>query len=91
MSALRSGRFATLHPDASCQRKDCGRPLSEHQPGSYGRGTSHVRVLAVCPWYPADWSSKDANGKDLGYPGPDGVTLYYRGFPASEWPPQTGG
>jgi len=34
-----------------------------------------------------DYAMQDANGVDLGYPGPDGV-LYYRGkeVSAAEWP-----
>lgn len=41
------------------------------------------------PWYPSDAvATTDANGRDLGYAGPDGTTLYYQGFPvrsAAEW------
>lgn len=33
------------------------------------------------PWFHPTWANKDANGRDLGYPGPDGKTLYFRGFP----------
>jgi hypothetical protein len=41
-------------------------------------------------WYPdpGKVAVTDANGVNLGYAGPDGRTLYYRGFPvqtAREW------
>lgn len=40
------------------------------------------------PWFPGpEVATQDANGRDLGYAGPDGRTLYYRGFPMTleEW------
>lgn len=34
------------------------------------------------PWFgDGKHATKDANGVDLGYPGPDGTTLYFRGYP----------
>ena len=44
----------------------------------------------VGPWYPPEGTvaTEDANGVSLGYAGPDGSTLYYRGYAVltvAEW------
>jgi hypothetical protein len=81
--------------DGTIECPACGEPassfitaardwLDEHEgataddPGYFTEGE---------PWFPPEPSSvaiKDANGVDLGYAGPDGTTLYYRGYPVGD-------
>jgi len=68
--------------------RDAREWLDEHEgataedPGYFWEQGSHIEGD---PWFPTDGTAtKDANGVDLGYAGPDGTTLYFRGWPVGD-------
>lgn len=89
-----------LGTDGTIECPACGEPassfitaardwLDEHEgataddPGYFWEQGNHIEGD---PWFPTDGKTaiKDANGVDLGYAGPDGTTLYYRGWPVGD-------
>lgn len=57
-------------------------------PAEVGTFTPGENATYVDPWYDPNVANRDANGRDLGYPGPDGKALYFRGIPvgtAADW------